>query len=203
VEAVRLSRKLKPEIVLMDYRFANANRDGIDCIREIRETCPRTHVIMLTQYDDHRIVIEALKAGAVGYALKSGGREQLMEAIIAAHNGEAALAPALQRKLIGELSQEMPVLDAEAADIAARLTPREKQVLKLLVQGYRNPEIADELKVSISTIKTYLRSIFGKFGSTDRTHVAVMAVTKGIVVPPGDLAAGPHGPSHARGAPRS
>ncbi|MFQ6096869.1 MAG: response regulator [Armatimonadota bacterium] len=183
-QAVRMARKLQPEIVLMDYHFQNSNRDGIDCVREIRECCPKTNVIMLTQYDDHRIVIEALKAGAVGYALKSGGREQLMDAIIAARNGEACLAPSLQRKLIGELAQEMPVRDVEADDIASRLTPREMEVLKLLVHGLRNPQIAEELSVSLSTVKTYIRSIFDKFGSTDRTQVAVAAVTKGIVMPP-------------------
>ncbi len=181
---LQLAKQLSPEVVLMDYRFANAARDGIDCVRALRELCPRTSVVMLTQYDDHRLVIEALKAGAVGYVLKSSSREELMQAIIAARNGEACLPPTIQRKLLGELSQEMPVHDIEAETIRSALTGRELQIVKLLVRGLRNPEIARQLNVSVSTVKTHMQAILNKFGCTDRTQVAVAAVVKGIVVPP-------------------
>lgn len=183
-EVLRLARKLCPEVVLMDYRFGAAARDGIDCVRALRELCPQTSVVMVTQYDDHRLVIEALKAGAVGYVLKSSTREELMQAIIAARNGEASLSPNIQRKLIGELSQEMPVQDLEAQALRRQLTDREMQVVKLLVRGLRNADIARELSVSVSTVKTHMKSILAKFGCADRTQAAVAAVVKGIVAAP-------------------
>ncbi|MFQ6131999.1 MAG: response regulator [Armatimonadota bacterium] len=183
-EVLTLARKLRPEVILMDYHFANAPLDGVDCVRELRELCPRISVVMLTQYDDHRLVIEALKAGAVGYVLKSSSREELMQAIIAARNGEADLPPSIQRKLIGELSREMPVHDLEAEEIRSQLTDRELQVVKLVVKGLRNADIARELKVGVSTIKTHMKAILDKFGSKDRTQMAVTAVAKGIVAAP-------------------
>jgi len=186
-EVLKLAKKLGPEVVLMDYRFADALRDGVDCVRALRELCPHISVVMLTQYDDHRLVIEALKAGAVGYVLKSSSRAELMNAIIAARNGEACLPPAIQRKLMGELSDEMPVQDIEAEAIRRQLTQREMEVLKLLVGGLSNPDIAQALNLSVSTVKTHMKSILRKFGCAGRTQVAVVAVARRIVLMPHSL----------------
>ncbi len=181
-EAARLVRRLRPDVVLMDYDLGpGQHRNGVDGVAAVTEGSPHTKVVMLTQYDDHRIVIDALRSGAAGYVLKSASRDELLAAIRMAHEGGALLSPGVQRRVVNELSERSAISDVVAEQIRESLTDREHQVLKLLCRGLANAEIAEELHVSVSTVKTYLKSIFEKFHAADRVQVAVAAVARGIV----------------------
>ena len=181
-EAVRQSRSLRPDVVLMDVRMPVM--DGIEATREIvresDEHGPR--IVMLTTFDLDEHVYDALSAGASGFLLKDVAAEELFAAVRVVAAGEALLTPALTRRLISEFAR----LRAQPRQaILAALTPREIEVLRLLAEGLSNPEIATRLIVGEETVKTHVSRVLNKLALRDRTQAVVLAYETGLVVPGG------------------
>jgi NarL family two-component system response regulator LiaR len=170
-EAVRLCATADPDVVLMDLVMPGT--DGPTATRAIRERCPNTRVIALTSFPDEDLVPRALGAGATSYLLKDVGADELASAIRAARAGRSTLAPEAAQALIQQSSRT----PAPGGD----LSPREREVLKLMVQGLNNPEIAERLIVGRSTVKFHVSNILAKLGATSRTEAVALALQHRLV----------------------
>jgi DNA-binding NarL/FixJ family response regulator len=182
-EAVRISRELHPDVVLMDVRMPGM--DGIEATRQLagQDVPGPPRVLILTTFDLDGYVYDALCAGASGFLLKDVTAERLFEAVRVVAAGEALLAPTVTRRLISEFARLRPHTAAPPADRLAALTPRETQVLRLVAEGLSNPEIAARLVVTEETVKTHVSRVLGKLGLRDRTQAVVTAYESGLVVP--------------------
>jgi two-component system, NarL family, response regulator LiaR len=165
-EAVALCERLRPDVVLMD--LVMPRMDGATATREILSRSPATKVLALTSFSDPAMIQEVLRAGAIGCLLKNVTCDELATAIRRAHRGASTLAPEAAGVLIHA------VVAPPEQDVV--LTPREREVLGLLVQGLTNTEIAVRLVVSLSTVKTHVSSIIAKLGASTRTEAAAIAV---------------------------
>jgi NarL family two-component system response regulator LiaR len=175
--AVHLCSSLKPDVVLMDVGMPVM--DGVDATRQIKATMPEIKILMLTTYDSDASVFAALGAGADGYCMKSIKSQQLGSAITTILQGAAWLDPAIaQRVLIASTS---PTKKAHATKLENGLSPRELEVLNLLVEGLTNQEMATRLVLSTETVKTHMRHIMEKLSVCDRTQAAVKAMKQGLV----------------------
>jgi len=172
-QAVQLAKSLKPDVIVMDIQMPV--KDGLSAIREISDLRLDTRILVLTSYPDDDKVFQAIKAGAMGYFLKETRSEQLAEAIRLVQRGEAALPPVIARKLMQEIKEPTETMTPEEA-----LTPRELEILRFLARGLSNQEIADELKISVTTVATHVRNILGKLHLANRTQAALYAVEQGI-----------------------
>ncbi len=181
-EAVEEVRRLIPAVALMDVRMAGIG--GVEATRRIRQQCPDTQVIVLSNYDEDRYVFDALRAGARGYLLKDVSADGLAEAIRAVARGESILDSSLMNRVVSEF-QQMQQRPQSSPD---RLTPREMEVLQRLVDGFSNREIADHLVVSEKTVKSHLTSIYRKLNVRDRSQAIVSALRSGLVSVPDDSA---------------
>jgi len=175
-EAVRLSRELRPDIVVMDIVMPKIN--GIEATRRIRKESPATAVLILTAYDDDRYVTGLLEAGAAGYLLKSSPGKVLVDAIRTVYAGESVLNPAIIAKIL-KYGSQVKQAGGEAAAAADKLSVREMEVLKLAARGMSNKEIADELFLSVRTVKAHMGSVFSKMGVASRTEGIVTGVREG------------------------
>jgi DNA-binding NarL/FixJ family response regulator len=178
-EAVALARELEPDIVLMDIRMPVL--DGLSATRQIAATRERPRVIVLTTYDLDEYVYEALRAGACGFLLKHAPPEELLFGVRAAADGGALLSPGVTARLLTEFASRQPA-KREPAELG-RLTPREREVLDLVVRGKSNAEIARALVVSHSTVKTHLTHVLDKLGVRDRVQAVVYGYEHGLVEP--------------------
>ena len=172
--AVELAQNLRPTLVLMDIRMPQL--DGIEATRRIAATDPSTRVLILTTFDLDEYVVEAFRAGASGFLLKTAPRDQLVAAIRTVTAGEALLAPSSTRRLIEQFAA--PATDSAPLE---SLTPRERDVLSLLARGLSNAEIAAELVVEQSTVKSHVASVLSKLDLRDRVHAVVFAYESGFV----------------------
>jgi NarL family two-component system response regulator LiaR len=177
-EAVDLSAKLKPDVVVMDIVMPKLN--GIEATKEIRKISPSTKVLILTAYDDDRYIIGLLEAGAVGYLLKSARGHDLVEAVRAVYSGESVLHPTIIAKLLKHGMQRQA--EEVAPKSGGQLSARELEVLKLTAKGMSNKEIALALSLTTRTVKAHLGSIFGKLSVSSRTEAIVKAVREGWLV---------------------
>ena len=168
--ALAVAAEVQPDVVLMDLLMPGG--DGISALRHLRETNPAARVMVLTSYIDDAQVFGAIQAGAAGYQLKDIRPEALAEAIREVHAGRPALHPEAQAKLMHR---------NQAAPPGSTLTPRERDVLRLLTEGFANKEIATRLLVSEKTVKTHVSSILAKLGVQDRTQAALAAVRQHLV----------------------
>jgi DNA-binding NarL/FixJ family response regulator len=183
-EAVAMACNLRPDVVLMDLKMPRLG--GIPATRQICAELVDTNVIILTTYDTDDLVFEGIKAGAKGYLLKDATAETLVDAIQGVMRGESQLDPGVARKVLGEfrrLAVEPPARPAKAADDLAiePLTPREEEVLHLLVEGLSNKEIGARLHLSEGTVKNHVSAIIAKLQANDRTHAVVTALRRGLV----------------------
>jgi len=174
-EAVALTKRLRPDLALMDMRMPEL--DGLAATRVIKDECPRTAVVIITNHANPDYLFEALKAGAAGYVLKEASQREVVLAVRQVLRGESLLNAELATKLLERLARQ----PTEAAVPADRLTTRERDVLRLLAQGKTNREIATELFVSVGTVKIHVEHIISKLGVSDRTQAAVRAVELGLL----------------------
>ena len=179
-EALELARRLEPDVVLMDVRMPNM--DGIKATRRIGLAGIRTKVLVLTTFDLDEHVYEALRAGASGFLLKDVPPEQLAEGIRIVAGGEALLAPSITRRLIEEFAEVAPAIP-QAPPGLDDLTARELEVFKLIARGLSNAEIAAELIVSETTVKTHVARMLMKLGLRDRVQAVVLAYESGVAIP--------------------
>jgi DNA-binding NarL/FixJ family response regulator len=187
LQAVDSVRRLKPDVVLMDIRMPEL--DGIEATRRVLadggDDPPR--VLMLTTFDLNEYVYDALRAGASGFLLKDVPPEQLADGIRVVAGGDALLAPAITRRLIQEFAQAGPPTGPPPPGLD-ELTARELEVFKLVARGLSNAEIAAELIVSDTTVKTHVARMLMKLGLRDRVQAVVLAYEAGIAVPGGRAA---------------
>jgi DNA-binding NarL/FixJ family response regulator len=180
-EAVRVCREQRPDVVLMDVRMPVM--DGIEAARQLAaddDGGPR--VLVLTTFDLDEYVYDALSSGASGFLLKDVAAERLFDAVRVVAAGDALLAPAVTRRLIGEFARLRPRL-APRDERLRELTARETEVLRLVAEGLSNGEIAERLVVSEETVKTHVSRVLMKLELRDRTQAVVAAYESGLVVP--------------------
>ncbi len=170
-QAVARFGRAAPDVVLMDLKMPRMN--GVDATRALLRQDPHVRIIALTSFKDESLVQDALDAGAIGYLLKDVDADALAEAIRAAHRGEPTLAPEAAWALF-TASRRRPGLGAD-------LTDRERDVLALIVAGKTNPDIAERLFISQSTVKTHVSNILSKLGVATRTEAASVAIQHGLV----------------------
>jgi DNA-binding NarL/FixJ family response regulator len=182
-EAVALSRELQPDLVLMDIRMPDL--DGLVATRAIKEELPRTSILIVTLSEDPDYLLEALRVGAAGYVLKDASRREVVTAVRQVLSGESPLDAKLAAQLIRRLAgQAGPKEASQPARHGDELTPRELDVLRLIAEGKTNAEIAQQLFVSVGTVKVHVERIINKLGVSDRTQAAVRGVELGYLTPP-------------------
>ncbi|MFN2184281.1 MAG: response regulator [Anaerolineae bacterium] len=182
-EALELCHQFEPDVVLMDLVMPEMS--GAEATQLIIDQCPNTQVIALTSFQEKELVREALQAGAISYLLKNVSAENLAAAIREAHSGRSTLAPEAIQALI-QADAPAPVFDQQPSEDFG-LTPREREVLALMVEGLNNPEIAERLVVSRSTAKAHVSNILSKLGVSNRGEAIAVAIQYNLAG-----GAGPH-----------
>lgn len=177
MDAVEKVRALRPDVVLMDVRMPAM--DGLEATRAIRAELPEVQIVMLTVSDADEDLFEAIKAGAIGYLLKSLRAETLFQRLRGVLHGEAALSPLLAARVLKQFASIKKVRAEPPSD--DRLTPREKELLQLLANGASNRDIADNLCIAESTVKRHLHNILEKLHVENRVQAAALAVRRGLV----------------------
>lgn len=182
-QAIDLARRLRPDVVCMDIRMPGV--DGVEATRQLAGpgVDPAVKVLVLTTFDLDEYVIEALRAGASGFLVKDVPADQLVRAIRVIAAGDALIAPGITRRLLDLVSARLPAAASPAPPSA--LTEREAEVMRLVARGLTNAEIAGELVVSETTVKTHVAHLLQKLELRDRVQVVVFAYESGLVQPGG------------------
>jgi DNA-binding NarL/FixJ family response regulator len=182
-EAVDVVRATKPDVVLMDVRMPGM--DGLEATRRILDPTigSSARILMLTTFDLDEYVFEAIRGGASGFLLKDTPPSELLSAIRVIAGGDALLAPSVTRRLIAEFASRPTSQAIVRSDHLASLTDRELEVLKAVANGKSNAEIAEELHMSVATVKTHVSRVLTKLDARDRTQLVVIAFQSGVVTP--------------------
>ena len=179
-EAIEQARLLRPDVILMDIRMPEL--DGVEATRILAAEDATTKILILTTFDIDEYVLAALQAGASGFLLKDVRPEELVHAIRSVADGDTLLAPSVTRRLLESFIEPRPP-GAEPAFELQVLTPTERTVLTLIGRGRSNGEIAAELFIADTTVRTHVRHIFEKLGLRDRVQAVVLAYSTGLVTP--------------------
>ncbi|MBD2676366.1 MULTISPECIES: response regulator transcription factor [Nostoc] len=172
-EAINFVAQFQPDVVLLDIRMPIM--DGVAATREIQKHFSKTKILVLTTFDDNEYVSAALQSGAMGYLLKDTPSEELAVAIRAVYKGYTQLGPGIVKKLLTQFSQPTPTQSPPVPSGLSELTPREKEVLRLIAIGASNREIAQELYISEGTVKNHVTNILNRLNLRDRTQAAIWA----------------------------
>ena len=167
-EAVDMTVRLEPNVVLMDLKMPRM--DGVEAIRQLKQRHPSTEVLVLTTFDSDDYIFKGIEAGARGYLLKDAPREELFRAVRAVARGESLLQPNVAARLVNRF-----------AVLSRQLSDRELEVLRCMARGLANKEIAAELSISETTVKTHVTNIFQKLGATDRTQAVTLALQRQLI----------------------
>ncbi|HLQ32746.1 MAG TPA: response regulator transcription factor [Chloroflexota bacterium] len=167
-EAVDMTVRLEPNVVLMDLKMPRM--DGVEAIRQVKQRHPATEVLVLTTFDSDDYIFKGIEAGARGYLLKDAPREELFRAVRAVARGESLLQPNVAARLVNRF-----------AVLSRQLSDRELEVLRCMARGLANKEIAAELSISETTVKTHVTNIFQKLGATDRTQAVTLALQRQLI----------------------
>jgi DNA-binding NarL/FixJ family response regulator len=176
-------KRLQPDVVVMDVRMKDVG--GVEATRRLRGQPEAPPVLVLTTFDDDEVLSGALRAGAAGFVLKDAPGEELIRSARNVAEGGAWLDPAVTGRVLATYRSAAPVDDDGAAERIAGLTPRERDVLRLIGRGASNAEIAESLFVSEATVKSHIGHIFTKLGLRDRAAAIVFAFDHGLVAPQG------------------
>jgi two-component system, NarL family, response regulator NreC len=174
-EAVQLVDQLMPDVVLLDISMPLL--DGIQVTRQIKKDHPEMHVLILTVHEDEAVLREAITAGAGGYIVKRAVESELFNAIEAVMRGELYVHPSVTRALLASPPRTPPVTNA----VEGSLTPRELQVLQLIIQGYTNQQVAENLVLSVRTVETHRTNIMSKLGLHNRAELVRYAMAHGLL----------------------
>jgi DNA-binding NarL/FixJ family response regulator len=177
-QAVALAEELRPDVILMDLRMPRM--DGVEATSRLRGSGVK--VIVLTTYADDRSVIDAVRAGAVGYLTKDASAEEIQQALERVVSGQAALDPAVQHLLIEAIASARPASPVPASSLPDGLTAREAEVLALIAEGLSNADIAGRLVVSEATVKSHINHLLPKIGARDRAQAVAYAYRHGLAV---------------------
>jgi DNA-binding NarL/FixJ family response regulator len=175
-DALPLVEEAVPDVVLIDVIMPN--KDGIEATREIKEAFPNVGVVVLSGHDERQFLFDALKAGASGYILKTADLEEVVATVRSAARGEAKLDPALATQVLSEFQAYQK---AEVAEVYQPLTPRERQILKLMSEGLPNKTIASRLKISERTVTTHVANIYAKLHVNNRVSAIQEAMRRRLL----------------------
>ena len=174
-EAVSLAAELQPDVILMDVKMPGIG--GIEATRRITQSSPHVRVLIVTMFEDDATVFAAMRAGARGYLLKGANYKEMLRAIVAVGNGEAIFSPAVAVRLIDYFAGIHP---SPQSEVFPELSDREREILDLIAQGYKNPEIAKLLYLSPKTIRNHVSNILHKLQVADRTEAIIRAREAGL-----------------------
>jgi DNA-binding NarL/FixJ family response regulator len=175
VDALEQTIARKPDIAILDV--AMPRMTGLQAARHIHEQVPEVHVLLLSMYDDERYLFEALKAGASGYVLKRAADTDLVEAVRAVARGHSFISPHAEGTLLKR------ILNDPDGDPTEKLTPREREVVKLVAEAYTNKEIAAILNLAEKTVESHRANVLAKLGMRDRVQLVRYAIRRGLVEP--------------------
>jgi two-component system response regulator NreC len=178
--ALQQARELRPDVVLMDISMPRMN--GLEATRHIRREVPETSVLVLSMHDNEEYVTQILKAGASGYVLKRTAATELAAAIRAVAQGDAFLYPSMTKRIIADYLHRLEQGQPPEGGIVT-LTPREREILQLIAEGYSNRQMADLLCLSIKTVESHRASLMAKLNMHDRTELVKYAIRTGLIEP--------------------
>ncbi len=178
-EAVEFANRLKPDVLVMDIMMPKI--DGLEASRRIKQLVPNVAILILTAYDDDSYVLGLLEAGAAGYLMKSARGQDLVEAVRSIRSGESVLHPKIIEKLLRRAVTGPAKVEQQKLKLIEPLTPREKEMLRLVAAGMSNKEIADKLCLSLRTVKAHLSNIFNKMNVASRSEALITALKLGII----------------------
>lgn len=173
-EALALAAAHRPDLALLDIRYAGGGIDGLEATRRLAEIAPATRVVLITMHDSADYLRAGIAAGARGFLAKDASRDEVLSALSAVAGGGVAFPPALMRRAVSDEGQ------GSALAALGRLTPREREVLAALAGGGTNKEIALALGITPGTVKAHVERLIGKLGVRDRTQAAILATRHGI-----------------------
>jgi len=178
MSAIRVIKELEPDLVILDLNMPKMN--GMAVIKEIKQTCPDTKILALTMYRKEEYILEVFKSGGEGYCLKSSGYEELLTAVRAVLSGKQYVSPEISAVVLeGYLESRRSVKEQTSYEL---LTQREREVLKLVGEGYQNKEIADYLCISPKTVEKHRGNIMQKLDLHSASALTAYAIDKGLVV---------------------
>ncbi|TMD63470.1 MAG: response regulator transcription factor [Chloroflexi bacterium] len=174
-EAIRLSAEVQPDVVLMDVQMPGMS--GVDATRQIVSSSPQIRVLVVTMFEHDHLVFSAMRAGARGYLLKGARHEDMVRAIQAVGSGDAIFSPAIAARLVDYFAALRP---DSPPQVFPELSSREREILALLAQGYKNAEIADRLVISPKSVRNYVSNIISKLQVADRAQAILRAKDAGL-----------------------